>query len=279
MKFIRKNLTTISLILICLISLSLAKRHRNFSKSCEKMKLMGSVFSAECKTKEGTWMLTSVELGYCVTNSNGSLKSGGGYQNSSRGCVLHRGNTLSCQSESMTGKWIQASINLDTIIGNNNGIFIGCGKATKSLIKKKHSAPIIKPAPKPYITGGKGSLPPMPTPTLKPAGKPIIPAPMNLAQVDAYAKGKAFCLGNCVINHAKKNKRCLVGSKLVPCKRCTGKPGSSDQNMKKVCESICNANLPNSPCDFYGYLNNKKKVYNAAILGKYGLSILKRFRR
>ena len=135
MKFIVKNLSIISIIVISLISLSLAaKTGGNYSKSCKAMKLNGSTLSAECKNRNGVYMNTSVNLGTCVTNSNGSLARGGGYQNSSRRCVIHRGNTLSCQSKNIQGSWKQASINLDTIIGNNNGKFYGCRSVLNKLI-------------------------------------------------------------------------------------------------------------------------------------------------
>ena len=107
-----------------------------------------------------------------------------------------------------------------------------------------------------------------------------IPAPVNPPQLSADAKGKAFCVSNCVVDHAQKNSKCLVGKEFVLCKRCTTKPDISDQSKKKVCKLVCSGSiLPNSPCDFYGYLNNKKKQGNPALLAKYGLSILRKMLR
>merc|ERR1712032_484958 len=140
----------------------MGKTGGSFSRSCRKTKLKDSTLSSECKTRRGTWMATSVNLGSCVTNNNGSLKRGGGYQNSSRRCVLHRGNTLSCQSKNIRGQWKQSSINLDTFIGNDNGRFVGCGKATYTSLNKPK--PVIPK--KPIMTGGKGSLPPIPVPSV-----------------------------------------------------------------------------------------------------------------
>ena len=117
------------------------------------------------------------------------------------------------------------------------------------------------------------------TPPTTPGKKPISPKPLDPAQAAAAAKGGAFCKANCVIDMAKIQKRCLVGTKLIPCKRCTGKPTNTDVGMKSVCETVCNANLPSSPCDFYGYLNNQKKAANTALLAKYGLSILRKFKK
>merc|ERR1711957_182500 len=130
----------------------------------------------------------------------------------------------------------------------------------------------IKGPKAPTPVGGPGSLPP----GAKPASKPITPMPLNPAQAANDIKGKAFCAANCMINHAKVAKKCLVGTKLVKCKRCMGKPTNKDPNMGKVCATVCNANLPASPCEFYGYSNNVKKVFDAALLKKYGLAILRK---
>merc|ERR1712166_1417565 len=134
----------------------------------------------------------------------------------------------------------------------------------------------------PIIPGAiNPALAPTPTVTAVPAAgaKPIIPAPLDPKQAAAAAKGTKFCAANCVIDHSKVQKKCLVGSKLTPCKRCTGKPTNKDAGMKGVCEIVCNANLPASPCDFYGYLNNQKKKTNLTLLAKYGLSILRKFKK
>merc|ERR1711934_694480 len=101
-------------------------------------------------------------------------------------------------------------------------------------------------------------------------------APLSPAAQAANAKGKAFCAANCMINPIAPEKKCLDNGKLVPCKRCTGKPTNADPTMKTVCETVCNGNLPMSPCDFYGYVNNKKKTINIALLAKFGLQILRR---
>jgi len=100
-------------------------------------------------------------------------------------------------------------------------------------------------------------------------------APLSPAAIAANARGKAFCSANCVINPAQNEKKCLDNGKLIPCKRCTARPGK-DLQTKQVCELVCNGNLPMSPCDFYGYLNNKKKTVNIALLSKFGLTIVRR---
>jgi len=110
-----------------------------------------------------------------------------------------------------------------------------------------------------------------------PAAGDITSAPLDPAQQAANAKGKAFCSANCVINPAAKTKKCLDNGKLIPCKRCSNNPMKADPSVRQVCQLVCNAHLPNAPCDFYGYLNNKKKQYNVALLAKFGLSILRKF--
>ena len=100
-------------------------------------------------------------------------------------------------------------------------------------------------------------------------------APLSPAAQAANAKGKAFCSANCMINPMAAEKKCLDAGKLIPCKRCTGRPGM-DASKKSVCELVCNGNLPASPCDFYGYVNNKKKGVNLTLLSKFGLTIVRR---
>jgi len=172
MKFIRKNLTTISLILISLISLNLAARTGgDFSKTCKKTKLAGSTLSSECKKINGQWMTTSVDLGSCITNDNGALKARpSGYQNSSRKCRIHNANTLTCESKNIKGQWKQASINLNTLIGNKNGSLNGCGKATN--LNKKPKAIVKKPkVVKPIVP----KLPIIPKIKIPKVVKPIVP--------------------------------------------------------------------------------------------------------
>ena len=106
-------------------------------------------------------------------------------------------------------------------------------------------------------------------------GKTPKMAPLSAAAQAANAKGKAFCAANCRINPAAQEKKCLDGGKLVPCKRCTGNM-MADASKKSVCELVCNGNLPMSPCDFYGYVNNKKKGVNLTLLSKFGLTIVRR---
>jgi len=121
------------------------------------------------------------------------------------------------------------------------------------------------------LSGFKNSLAGM----IKKGGNAPKMAPLSPAAMAANAKGKAFCAMNCMINPISVEKKCLDGGKLTPCKRCTGKPGM-DADKKSVCELVCNGNLPMSPCDFYGYVNNKKKGVNLAILSKFGLKIVRR---
>jgi hypothetical protein len=139
---------------------------------------------------------------------------------------------------------------------------------------------IQKPLPK---LGGKGSIPPQyrnnyNNPRSPTSNGSIQPAPLNPPQIAANAKGKEFCSTHCDSNPAAKTKKCLENNGLIPCKRCTNKPNQSDPQVKEVCGLVCNALLiPNSPCDFYGYLNNSKKEHNIALLNKFGLQILRKF--
>lgn len=136
------------------------------------------------------------------------------------------------------------------------------------------------------IIGVPAPAPPAPAPApvapVAPAGPTptsanVTSAPLDPSQIAANAKGKAFCAANCQINPAARLKSCVEPTGLIPCKRCTNTPTKTDPNLKKVCELVCNAHTPNHKCDFYGYLNNKKKAYNTALLAKFGLSILRKY--
>ena len=127
-------------------------------------------------------------------------------------------------------------------------------------------------------------VPTMPTaPTSVPAGPPatgdVTSAPLDAAQIANNALGKKFCSINCDLNPASRLKSCVEPQGLVPCKRCTNKPQKTDPAIKSVCELVCNAHTPNAICDFYGYLNNKKKAHNLALLAKFGLKILRKYKK
>jgi len=157
--------------------------------------------------------------------------------------------------------------------------------APRPIRPKPVPVPVLPPKPVPVPVLPPKPVPtPIPNPTPAPLPTPPAPAssdmtqaPLNPDQIAANAKGKAFCINNCDINPAARLKSCVEPSGLIPCKRCTNKPTKTDPSLKQVCELVCNAHIPNRPCDFYGYLNNKKKAYNVALLAKFGLKILRKF--
>lgn len=93
--------------------------------------------------------------------------------------------------------------------------------------------------------------------------------------IDSKKKGKLFCLQNCIIDPLAKEKNCF-DKKMKKCKRCTINPTIDDKEKKDVCEAVCNSKTDENLCDFYGYLNNRKKDFPAAILSRYGIEITKR---
>merc|ERR1712151_527153 len=158
------------------------------------------------------------------------------------------------------------------------------------------SLPPIKPQPMPISGGGGRGLPPMPAQPLPSPGAggagaagaggagfsgSVTAAGLNPAQLAALQKGKIFCATNCVRNEAANVIRCLDdNSKIIPCRRCTIKPGKVDKDTKDTCELVCNApTYLNPPCDFYGYLNNAKKQHSRRLLAKFGLVILRKMFR
>jgi hypothetical protein len=117
-------------------------------------------------------------------------------------------------------------------------------------------------------------------PEMPGAVNPVKPGAVNPAMPalnqDAIAKGKQFCETNCVFDPLKRERRCLENEKLVPCRRCTSKPGNLDNDIKTVCNIVCNSQLASTPCDFYGYINDRKKRIPDSIFAKFGLEVIRR---
>jgi len=90
-------------------------------------------------------------------------------------------------------------------------------------------------------------------------------------------KGNIFCKTNCVINDNSEIKNCWDGD-VKSCKKCTLKQEIIHSEKLEICQAICNANLPNEQCRFYGYINKEKKNFDSNILIKHGLEIVRRIK-
>lgn len=90
-------------------------------------------------------------------------------------------------------------------------------------------------------------------------------------------KGNLFCQSNCIINENSETKKCW-DMDVKSCKKCTLKNEIKDSEKAEICQAICNANLPNQQCKFYGYINKEKKEISQKILEKYGQNIMRKFK-
>ena len=94
-----------------------------FSESYNSGKVVGtSVQNASCKTRNGAYVASSIDLGLCYKNSDGVLiyQMNGGFLNCKDFSVS--GSSLKAKCKSMNNGSIKNTINLDTYIGNDNGV-------------------------------------------------------------------------------------------------------------------------------------------------------------
>lgn len=104
---------------------------------------------------------------------------------------------------------------------------------------------------------------------------PVVP-PMSPSADLAVKNGNKFCAKNCVINKSYRIKQCMVVSNKFNCKGCTINPKINNPSKKFLCESLCNAVLPNNPCTFFGYINGKIKNVDKSLLNKFNLQLIRR---
>ncbi|MBD2482668.1 CVNH domain-containing protein [Planktothrix sp. FACHB-1365] len=122
-----------ALLFVCLLSLNLvispAMATGQFSKTCEDIKLEGSILSASCETISGSYQDTSINLDNFIGNLNGSLSWGDHLF--SRTCkdiglgqsLSTREYVLSAQCEKVDGRtYVQTEITVDEDIANIDGL-------------------------------------------------------------------------------------------------------------------------------------------------------------
>ena len=94
----------------------------NFSASCEKMMLDGSILKARCQNLSGNWVDSRIDLNAHIINHYGDLswQENGNYKMTSSACVVHQ-QTLHCDAQDGQGNAPTSFINLDEHITNDNG--------------------------------------------------------------------------------------------------------------------------------------------------------------
>merc|ERR1712160_30540 len=83
--------------------------------------------------------------------------------------------------------------------------------------------------------------------------------------------GKAFCSTKCAINKSSKERYCFKkGAKK--CKACSftgNKKSAKGKESQQLCSIVCRS-IKNKTCNFYAYIDEKKKVINKKLLNRFG---------
>jgi hypothetical protein len=90
--------------------------------------------------------------------------------------------------------------------------------------------------------------------------------------------GKEFCSKKCSPNRTSPAKKCFKGT-VQTCNSCAFK-GTKDKAGKEsdeLCKTVCNAIAGEKSCEFYTYIDDKKKVINKKLLNRFGRIFIKKY--
>merc|ERR1711957_909072 len=90
--------------------------------------------------------------------------------------------------------------------------------------------------------------------------------------------GTKFCKSKCSNNKSSNEGVCFKNG-VKKCKSCSYKGNKKTAKGKendKLCSIVCKS-INNQKCDFYAYLDNKKKVINKKLLNKFGKIFVTKF--
>lgn len=102
--------------------------------------------------------------------------------------------------------------------------------------------------------------------------------PLPIPQDENKQKGINFCSQNCIEDNVAREKKCY-DNVMFKCRGCTVRPtiGDTERNeINLLCRAICNSKLNEHKCEFYGYLNNRRKDINPNLLSKYKIVVYRR---
>lgn len=95
------------------------------------------VLSALCRTSDGEWIRSTIDLNTVLANSDGTFKwgTGGDFASSAKDVVLKDGRTLSAFLKRKDGTWSEkpAEVNLAEHITNNDGALRRCDRKELSI--------------------------------------------------------------------------------------------------------------------------------------------------
>jgi len=152
------------------------------------------------------------------------------------------------------------------------------GKSGKKIGGKSGIKPKGKPGKK---IGGKSGI--------KPKGKPGKANKMKYRKKKTlkFMKGKysfnlktgrEFCSTKCSNNKSSNEGVCFKNG-IKKCKSCSftgNKTAPKGKESEALCKIVCRS-INNKKCDFYAYIDNKKKVINKKLLNKFGRIFVMKF--
>lgn len=95
----------------------------NFSQTCSDATISGSTLSASCRSRNGSYNSTSINLDSQIGNINGTLERGDhDFSQTCRGIELFNGGTMKGECKTRDQRWVSTSLNLDGFIDNTDGV-------------------------------------------------------------------------------------------------------------------------------------------------------------
>ena len=94
-----------------------------FSQTSTKIAINGSVLSADCRTIEGSYRSSTLDLSTCLSNNDGTLvwAQNGNFWKTADSSILIEPATFQCKCIRINGFYETSSINLDEKIANIDG--------------------------------------------------------------------------------------------------------------------------------------------------------------
>ena len=90
--------------------------------------------------------------------------------------------------------------------------------------------------------------------------------------------GKDFCSTKCSSNKSSKTTVCFNDG-VKKCKSCSfngNKKDSKGKDSQELCNTVCKS-INNDKCDFFAYVDDKKRVINKRLLNRFGRIFVKKF--
>lgn len=93
--------------------------------------------------------------------------------------------------------------------------------------------------------------------------------------------GKKFCMSKCKPNRTAPVKKCFKGS-VVNCNSCVYTGAKKDplgKDSDLLCRSMCNAISNEKTCEFYTFIDDRRKVINKKLLNRFGRIFIRKYLR